>query len=85
MLGTPEFGDIHVVDHRTQTLYSGAYATKRCVAIFQPIGVSPFSLRFHLYGSVSSDRNLNATVRPARLTNARNDNRPLNDEVYEGA
>lgn len=26
--GTPEVGDIHVVDHRTNKLYTGAYATR---------------------------------------------------------
>lgn len=28
-MGTPEMGDIHVVDRRTATIYSGAYATQR--------------------------------------------------------
>lgn len=28
-MGMPEIGDIHVVDHRTATIYSGAYATER--------------------------------------------------------
>jgi len=27
-LGTPEVGDIHVVDHQTGKVYSGAYATQ---------------------------------------------------------
>jgi hypothetical protein len=28
VLGIPEIGDIHVIDHQTQKVYSGAYATK---------------------------------------------------------
>jgi hypothetical protein len=43
ILGIPEVGDIHVMDHKTQKVYSGAYATKVicrnipaywCVALF---------------------------------------------------
>ena len=83
MLHTLEMGDFHMVDHRAQTLYSGAYAIEVVCRDILTYGASPLALTFHLYGSVSSDRNLNATMRSARLINERNDDRPVYDEVYE--